>query len=666
MNESMRRELDEIVRLLKCGRADDAEAQCRTGLLSGPDDINLLGMLGAILLKKGSFDEAEQKLRRAIALEPEFAKPHEDLGALHLARDDAVGAIPFFERALSLNSDQPSAMRGLSIALQRSGKEQEAEALRQQIVQAAPTPNLLAEAESLRQRGEIEAAEQICDLILRREPENTDVLQILAAAANDDDRFVVAEGYLKRIVKLRPNNGAALFDLANFLGERGRYPEAIQFLQSACALDPDNPDIHLHLGNMFGIVGQTRDALLAYERCLDLKPDEPAALIGRGHMLRVDGRQEEANACYKRCAQVNPEIGSTWWYLASLHRYSASDEDLEKMLAYVNSDSLTPDSRLAFHFALARAFEDRDDFESAWEHYRLGNSAKRAEVKYDPVKSEVEQEKIKKIFNAELLSRQAAQTPAETTPIFIVGMPRSGSTLIEQILGSHTLVEGVGELPYVLMLTSSMITNKPGSLHYTELVEQLEADKLTGLGRSYLHHAATHCSGDTTFFTDKMPANYPHVGFIRMILPHAKIIDARRDPMATCVANYRQLFAQGKNQSYDLVELGEYYLQYREMMAHWDAVLPETVLRVEYEHVVDDLENQVRRILDFCELPFEQNCIDFYKSDRPVNTASSEQVREPIYTSAVEFWKNFDPYLDELREVLEPILLGSEPGSDPM
>ena len=187
-------------------------------------------------------------------------------------------------------------------------------------------------------------------------------------------------------------------------------------------------------------------------------------------------------------------------------------------------------------------------------------------------------------------------------------------------------------------------------------MQQLSDDELTGLGRSYLYHASTHCADETAFFTDKMPANFPHVGFIRSVLPHAKIIDARREPMATCVANFRQLFAQGKNQSYDLTELGEYYLHYVDMMAHWDAVLPGKVLRVQYEEVVADLEGQVRRILDFCGVPFEQGCVEYHRSDRPVNTASSEQVREPIYTSAVEFWKNFDPYLDELREVLEPVL----------
>ena len=656
MTDHVRGKLDGIVRLLNDGRMDDAESTCRGYLNGDPDEINLLGILGAMLIRKGDLDEAEQHLRRAIGIEPGFAKPHEDMGAIYLARNDPHAAISYFERARSLDSDNSSATRGLGVAYQRAGKNVEAQALRQELMQATATPNLLGEANALRLRGEPAQAEQLCDAILKREPENTDALSILAAAASDDERYVIAEGYLRRIVKLKIDDPDSLFDLANFLGERGRYPEAIEFLQSAVALAPDNPDVLLHLGNMYGIVGQTADALGAYENCLDIRPDDPAALIGRGHMLRITGFQDEANASYKRSVEVSPEIGSTWWYLASLHRYSASDEEVVTMQSQLESESLAPDSKIAFHFALARAFEKRESFTAAWEQYVQGNSLKRSIVKYDPVKIEVDQDRIKDVFNANFLASVSAQTPAAVTPIFVLGMPRSGSTLIEQILGSHSSLEGVGELPYVLMLTSSMIANKPDNLHYTEIMQQLSSHEITALGRSYLYHASTHCADETMFFTDKMPENFSHVGFIRSILPHAKIIDARREPMATCVANYRQLFAQGKTQTYDLNELGEYYLQYIDMMAHWDAVLPGEVLRVQYEEVVADLEGQVRRILDFCGLPFEQGCVEYHKSDRPVNTASSEQVREPIYTSAVEFWRNFDPYLEELREVLEPVL----------
>lgn len=656
MTGDMRRMLDEIVQLVSRNRVGDAEKICREQLDSHPEDVNLLAMLGAILIRKGAWEKAETHLRRAIEIEPGFAKPHEHLGMLHLLRNQCRRAIPFFEKALALEPGQAASMRGLIGALQRLGREKEAETLRTQFMQNTSTANLLAEAEVLRRSGNTAEAEQVCDLVLSREPENTDALRILAIMATDVERFVIAEGFLRRIVKLTPNRASALRDLGKFLGDRGRYPEAIEQLQSAALVAPDDPDIQLHLGNMLGIAGRSEEALAAYDQCLLHHKDDPAALIGRGHMLRIAGRQEEANACYTRCAEVSPDIGSTWWYLASLHGYAASDEDVSRMRAQLEKGSLTPDSEVAFRFALARALEKRERFDEAWQQYSLGNAGKRALVHYDPVKSELDQRKIKEVFTQEYFAQPLAKTPTDLTPIFILGMPRSGSTLLEQILASHPLVEGGGELPYIMMMTTSMIANRPGSLHYTEVIGDLDIGELTGLGRSYLHYAATHCTADRPFFTDKMPANYPHVGFIHQTLPHAKVIDARRDPLATCVANYRQLFAQGKNQTYDLAELGEYYLQYCAMMTHWDTVLPGYVLQVRYEDVVQDIESEVRRILEFCGLPFDPACLEFHKSERPVNTASAEQVREPIYTSAVEFWKNYDPYLDELREVLAPVL----------
>lgn len=656
MTDSIRQKLETIAGLVKDDRPGDAETMCRQELAKQPDDVNLLGFLGALLIRKGDWDDAEKQLSRAIELEPGFAKPHEDLGVLHLARDDTDAAIACFEKALALNPSQVSTMRGFAAALQRAGREEEAEALRINMIRASSTSTLLAEADALVKQGGTAEAERLCDVVLSREPDNIDALRILAIAATEDERFVIAEGFLRRIAKLAPGSASALRDLGKFLGDRGRYPEAIEQLQPAAALSPQDPDIQLYLGNMFGIVGQNEDALRAYDKCLENRKDDPAALIGRGHMLRIAGRQEEANACYTRCAEVSPDIGSTWWYLASLHRYVASDDEVAAMQSQLATGTLPAESEVAFHFALARAFEKREQFDVAWEHYSQGNAKKRPLVKYDPVKSEMNLGKIRKTFTAEMLSAKVAKTPADVTPIFILGMPRSGSTLIEQILSSHSQVAGNGELPYITMMTAGMIKNTPGSVHYTEIMDQLGVDELTGLGRSYLHYAATHSAKERPYFTDKMPANYPHVGYIHQTLPHAKIIDARRDPMASCVANYRQLFAQGKNQTYDLTELGEYYLQYLDMMAHWDEVLPGFVLHVQYEDVVANLDSEVRRILDFCGLPFEEACIEFHKSDRPVNTASSEQVREPIYTSAVEFWKNYEPYLDELREVLAPVL----------
>lgn len=659
MAEDARTALEEIAGLMKRSCSDAAELKCRQALARWEDDVNVTAMLGAILASTGKTEEAEKLLRVAIRMEPAFAKPYEDLGALQLARNDTEGAIHSLRKALALNPGQSSVIQSLCVALHRAGRSEEARIVRDRQRRSLPIPTLLLEADALRANGEITESEGVCDIVLRRAPDNTDALRILAKAATDDGRFVVAEGYLKRIAKLSGNHPDALFDLGKFLHDRCRYPEALTALQAAARLSADNPEIQSLLGHVFGILGHTRDALLAYERCLALRPGDPAALIGRGHMLRIAGLKDEARESYAACTRVRPEIGSAWWYLASLHRYVASDDDILVMQNQLGAGSVNADSEVEFRFALARAFENRGQYEAAWNQYSLGNSAKRKSIVYDSARFELENERIKDTFSRSMLSGRAANTanaPSRPTPIFILGVPRSGSTLIEQILASHSQIEGCGELPTILTLTSSIAAKKTGNLHYTEVIDRLSADELTDLGENYLRDAAARCGKGCQYFTDKMPANFPHIGLIQRILPHARIIDARRHPVAACVANYRQLFAQGKYQSYDLTELGEYYLRYIDIMDHWDDVLPGKVLRVQYEDVVADLDSQVRRILDFCGVPFESSCIEFHKTQRAVNTASAEQVRQPIYATAVEFWKNYDPYIGQLREVLAPVL----------
>jgi tetratricopeptide (TPR) repeat protein len=611
MTDDIRHSLDNIVQLINDGRVDDAESLCAEKLRARPDDVNLTAMMGAILIKSGALSRAEEFLHRAIEIEPAFAKPHEDLGTLNLSRNEAEKAIPHYRKALAIDPGLASAVRGLAQALKQAGREDEAETLRIEFMQALPTEALLAEAEALCNKGQTRDAEQICDVVLSRDPESIAALRVLALAAVTDERFIIAEGYLKRMVRLAPKDATAQFELGKFLNDRGRYPEAIELLTATALASPENPDIH---------------------------------------------RKEEARDSYQHCVEVSPDFGTAWWYLASLHGFEASDDQLATMLAELERENLAPESIVGFHFALARAFEHREDFAAAWQHYEKGNAGKRQLVKYDPVKAEVDHAKIRATYSAEMLAQKKAADASDVVPIFIVGMPRSGSTLIEQILASHSQIEGTGELPYIIMMTKNMVAEKAGSLHYTELVKYLSPDDLARSGASYLANAESHRVERRPFFTDKMPANFSHVGLIRSILPQARFIDARREPMATCVANYRQLFALGKNQSYDLVELGEYYLQYIEMMNHWDDVMPGGLLRVRYEDVVGDLESQVRRILDYCGLPFEEACLEFHKSARPVNTASAEQVREPIYKSGVEFWRNYDPWIDELRDVLSPIL----------
>jgi tetratricopeptide (TPR) repeat protein len=653
--------LDEIFRLIRSGQFEMAEQQCRAALEDSPKDVNVLGMHGAVLLRLGRNDDARQVLEKTIALEPAFAKPHEDLGALHLRENDPERAAYCFEKSIELDASQPGAHGGLAQALAKLGRQEEANEAHSKYLELSPTANTLAEAGRLAACGQSADAEKLCQRVLSQQPESREALRLLARIANDDGRHIIAEGLLKKIVALNPDSASACQEYGRFLGEVGRFPEAIEKFEQAIQLDPRMGENYQLLADSLSVLGRTRDALSAYEDALDRDPDNPYALAGRGHILRILGRREEAISSYEQCITRHPQLGDTWWSLASMRGYRLSDEQFATVRAAFEKADLPAAAEISLRFASARCFEQQGEYDKAWGEYQRGNRLKRASVQYDPVQTEITHDAVIRFFNGDLQSgREPSETPGPA-PIFILGMPRSGSTLIEQVLASHSMVEGAGELPYIIMLSRSLGGQRPDGLRYPDVLAGMTATQLDALGKSYIYHTRLHRTESSPYFTDKMPANFPHVGLIHMMLPNAKIIDARRNPLDTTVANFRQLFAKGKNQSYDLNEFAEYYLEYLRLMQHWDEVLPGCVLRMNYEDVVEDLEGQVRRLLEFCELPWEDGCLDYYSSDRPVNTASAEQVREPVYRDALQYWKHYEQHLDEVKEILAPAIQ-NQPG----
>ncbi len=655
-----REAVDHAISLIASGRIEEAEQSCRDSLLQLPGSVNLLGLLGAILLKRGRTDEAESVLLNTVALEPAFAKPHEDLGALYLQRNKAAEALPCFETAVRLDPGQASALLGLATALARCGRQAEADAAQERFLALSPVGRALAEATQLRRDGEAKRAEKICGEILSKDSQNIRALRLLAKIASDDARYAAAEGLLRRIVELAPDFHLGYDDLAGFLVERSRFHEAVGVLERAIALQSAKAGLHRMLADTLSIINRPLDALRSYERCLALEHGHLPALMGRGHMQRIVGQRDAAISSYVECTRLQPEFGDAWWNLASIRGYRFSAADRQEMTSLLTATEIDQPSRIALNFALARACEADSDFDMAWQYYLQGNAAKRRTVKYYPVETAAQNDVRIRVFSRDMLqglaSRAAGMPTTGATPIFIVGMPRAGSTLIEQILASHSQVQGCGELPYLVMLSAMLGNRDVHGPKYPEILAQMRPDELLKLGNDYLQHSAAHRGDTARFFTDKMPANFTHVGLIHLMLPQAIIIDARRNPMDACIGNFRQLFAQGKNQSYDLLELGEYYLEYRRLMDHWDAVLPGRVLKVQYEDVVRDLETEVRRILQHCGLPFEDACLDFHTSQRSVNTASSEQVRLPIYDDAVGFWKNYESHVAELKQILQPVM----------
>ena len=646
---------DESIALINAGNLAAAEDCCRSTLRNYPRDVNMLALLGALLVKMNRVAEAETALRQAISEAPTFAKPHEDLGHLLVEQNRPQDALPLLERATHLDPKLENAWFKLGQALAMLGRGAEADRAFERCFELSPERRLMALAAEHQKDGRFEEAEQLYRRVLRQNPNNVDALRLLALVALKAGRESEAESLLQKTIALAPDFLAAQLDLGQLRKEQDRYGEALECFDRVLTVDPANTQAHHLRGATLAAAAFTYEAIDAYRKCLELRPNHVGALLGLGHVLKAVGRYDDAVASYNQCIRERPDLGETHWSLANLKTYRFDDAMVAEMERRATGGGLTVQSEVNFLFALGKAHEDRGDYERAWHFYRTGNSKQRAEVSYDPVQTEVTNDRLVKVFSADFLAERRGSGHPDPAPIFILGLPRSGSTLLEQILASHSQVEGTSELPYLGRVATWLSRNRADGVNYPEAVQELRAQDFVRLGQDYLAQAQMHRRSGAPRFIDKMPNNFPNIGLLSLILPNARIVDARRHPLDACLSCYRQLFAKGQAFTYDLTEIGEYYLQYQRMMDHWAEALPGRVLTVQYESVVTDFEAQVRRLLDFCGLAWEDACLKFYESDRPVRTPSSEQVRQPIYDRSIGHWRHYARHLDELVTVIEPI-----------
>ena len=650
-----RKVFERVVTLMKGGERQEAESLCRDALARDPGDINFVSLLGSILASRGAHEEAVELLQRAVRTTPGHAQAQEDLGTLYLNLDRAEEALPCLERARELRPPHAPLFSKLSAAYARVGKADEAERYRKEAAALSPEQARLDEATRLFTQGKFRESETIAKELVRQNPRDVNAALLLARLAMMANCYEDAKAILEKITETAPRFIAVWHDLSTVLKELHQYDEAVTVLERALQIDPDNPLSHYYHGAALAMAARPEQAVTAYQRAVELDPALPGAHIGLGHVLKTVGDQEGGIAAYRRAIELRPDFGETYYSLANLKTFKFADSDVETMTGKLANESLPVDCRVHFAFSLGKAFEDRKDYDQAFEHYALANQLHRDTIAYDPVQTSVAHGRMRETFSSEFFAeRGEAWGCADPDPIFIVGLPRSGSTLLEQILASHSQVDGTSELPDISMIAQSLTQPRTGQVFPQCLVDH-SAESLKALGERYLQQTRGHRAG-APFFTDKMPNNFAYVGFIKTILPNAKIIDARRHPMDSCFGCFKQHFAKGQTFTYDLFELGEFYLEYEQLMTHWDDVLPGEVLRVQYEEVVDDLEVQVRRILEFCGLPFEDQCVNFHETKRAVRTASSEQVRQPIYKGSVQTWKRFGSHLDGLRDILAPVL----------
>lgn len=526
-------------------------------------------------------------------------------------------------------------------------RQAEAAALR-----AAGHPELV-EAASHLLAGAFGKAEPLCRAVLNRDPLNVNAMRLLAEIGIEVGRLEDAETLLVRALELAPDFRLARGSYANVLGRRGKFEAALAELDILLAADPHQAAYLILKANTLVRIGDHESAIAIYRDVLARVPATAGIQMSLGHSLKTVGRQDEAIAAYQAARSLRDDLGDAYWSLANLKTFRFSDDDLDTMRRVAERETIGREDYFHLAFALGKALEDRGQFEESFTWYRRGNAIKRRLVTYSADDNHSDVARISEYFSKDVFVARQNAGCQNRAPIFIVGLPRAGSTLLEQILASHSAVEGTQELPDIISIARRIAGKKrfDDPSNYPGGLSQLSDADLTALGEEYIERTRIHRTG-APFFIDKMPNNFAHIGLIRLILPKARIIDARRHPLACCFSGYKQLFAKGQNFTYSLTDIGRYYADYVVLMRHWHEVLPGHVLHVQYEEVVADTEAQVRRLLDFCGLPFEDNCLRFYENKRAVKTASSEQVRQPIFTSGLDQWENFEPWLTPLKEAL--------------
>jgi tetratricopeptide (TPR) repeat protein len=651
----IKQQYDQAMKTLRAGDAQEAELICRRVLPQSRQDPNIICLLGEICLKQRRPQEAESWFKKVLKQHGEFPRALEGLGLALLADGKAKKATRYLSRVVELAPNRAKTRMALGRALAESGHHAESENAVKEAFRLNPTKAALADAERAIRDGRLENAEKTLRELISKEPRNARAIRMLGSIALEANRYKAAKRLLERAVELAPGVAIGWTDLSNVHLKKDDYDKALDAVQRAIDIDPGFAHAYVAKGNILGRAQRHEEALVAYRQGLEVSPMNVGALSGMGHVLKTIGRQEEAIAAFRQCIKANPAYGETYWSLANLKTFEFNSEEVQIMEELVERNSIADEPRVNMLVSLGKHYENEKNYDKAFENYQRGNDLRREHEIYDPVQTQVIHDRIIEVFNAEFLAEKAGYGDPSPDPILIVGLPRSGSTLIEQILASHSMVEGTMELPDLGRTIADLNKLSPARIEYPEAVQPLNEDQLAALGRNYLD-ATRRYRTDKPFFIDKMPNNFQAIGFLQLILPNARVIDARRHPLDSCLGSYKQLFFKGQSFTYDQFELGRYYLEYRRIMDHWNVVLPGKVLAVHYEQMVLDQEAQTRRLLEYCGLPWEDQCLRFYETDRAINTASSEQVRQPIYTKALNFWRNYEHHLSELIETLEPML----------
>jgi tetratricopeptide (TPR) repeat protein len=647
--------LSHAARLLATDPALAAE-QATEILKVVPEHPAALLVLGVARRAQGNAAAALEILEPLARKHPAWALAHHELGVALGSAGQGEAAIAALRNAVRLKPDLTQAWLALADHLTAIGDTEAADAAyASHIKSSTKDPRLLAAAAALFEN-RIPEAEALLREHLKQQPTDVAAIRMLAEVAARLERYGDAENLLARCLELAPGFAAARRNYSTVLHRQYKDIQALEEVDRLLAGDGRDPTYRNLKATILGSLGRYEESIRLYDGILAEYPHQEKVWLNYGHALKTAGRQQDSIDAYRRCIVLASHCGAAYWSLANLKTFRFSPAELEAMQAQLARSDLADDDRMHLHFAVGKAFEDAAQFAQSFEHYDRANALRRSKIGYDPERTSARVRRSKEILTEEFFAARRGYGSDAADPIFIVGMPRAGSTLLEQILASHSTVEGTMELPDIVSITRKLTTDAAGRPPYPASLARLSAAECRALGEQYSRQTRIQRKTQAPFFIDKMPNNFAYIGFIQLALPHAKIIDARRHPLGCCFSVFKQHFARGQNFSYGLDDVGRYYRDYVELMSHFDNVLPGRIHRVIYETLIADTETEVRRLLAYCGLPFEEQCLRFYENDRAVRTASSEQVRQPIFRDAVDHWRHYEPWLGPLKKALGPVL----------
>jgi tetratricopeptide (TPR) repeat protein len=641
--------------ILERGDAAASERALREVQRRWPGEVNSRRVLAVTLLAQGRNAEGIGMLEAVVAAAPDFAPAMVDLARAYRAQGRLQRAADLLRKALEDDPTLHEAWRLLGDLLANLGDMAAAKQAFQRFIDTDVRGPILAEAALCMARDDGKRAEAIFRRILHENPNHIGALCGLAAMSISAGFHRDGERLLKHALKQSAHMPLIRRGLGQAYLEAGELDQAEAAVRHSLLIDADSSPSWVLLGSVLAHSMRQEEALEAYAKALDIDPTQFRVQLSRGHVLKTLGRRAAAETAYRRCLELQPDFGEAYYSFADLKNYEFSDRELAAMQDALQRSPVLGKSQAQIHFAIGRAFEQRRQYPQAFRHYASGNDLRRRDTPFDAAAFAQKCRRVAATFSAEFLESQSGCGSGDPAPIFVVGLPRSGSTLVEQVLASHSCIEGTMELPNILRFVRELDHGEAAADAYPESVTGLSQQRLGELGARYIKETRIYRT-DKPRFIDKMPNNFSHVGLLQLILPKATIIDVRRNPMDTCFSAYKQHFAQGQSFTYDLEDLGSYYRSYIELMDHWDAVLPGKVFHLAYEDLVRNTETVVRQLIAHCGLEFEPACLRFHETQRSVRTASSEQVRLPMYDSGIGHWRHFEAELAPLRRSLGGIL----------